>query len=265
MRLTLWYKDLDHASKMQRYAMFQHIWRPFLMTVTHSFNTLVVLVCLWHGQPVIRAEDTRILRSVVLCLGLLRLFVLYEDIRSVLNHTYLSIRRRNATGVWMSHHFSRDALRPLLPEKLGGCYLGFGVSGVEDKPQTAVKERDLGNRPSLFTRLWVLHCREGILWHLVLFLVTVRLVAWNVQTQIEAATVHGEVILNKDFWLRLITSVGFPGFALIENVPYYLTPLFYVISPPSMPGRRKVMRMNTKTGHWKPLKQYTKVKYTIAS
>jgi hypothetical protein len=264
-KFTLFEENLAGASLMQRYAMLQHTFRPYTMTTTHAINTLMILICLCIGGPVIGTTDVHGLKQVVMCLAIARLFALIGDIRSILGGFYLKLRCIVATGVWMGHHFSRDTLQNLLPTGFGGQHLGFGVSGVEDKPQIAVKERDINKRPPLFTRLWAIHQREGLLWHLVLFLVVIAVVVYRVYTEVKASTFDGKFVLSDSFWLSLIQSVGFPGLALIDNVPYYLTPLFYVIFPPTMPERRDLMELDEADGLWKPKEQYKKVKYGTAS
>ena len=175
----------------QRYAMLQHTFRPYTMTTTHAISTLLVLMCLCIGSPVIGTSSIQGLKQVVICLAITRLFTLIDDIKSILGGYYLKLRCIIATGVWMGHHFSRDTMQNLLPTRFGGERLGFKVSGVEDKPQIAVKERDLANRPPLATRLWTIHQREGILWHLALFLVTVAIVIYRVCAEMKASTIDG--------------------------------------------------------------------------
>jgi hypothetical protein len=262
---TLNAEALSGASLIQRYAMFHHACRPYTMTITHTINTLLTLVCLWLGGPVIGGSDVRAVRQIVYCLAISRIIALIGDVKSICSGSYLKVRRMIATGVWMGHHFSRDTLQTLLPRSLGGLRLGFGVSGVEDKPQIGVKERNIASRPALLTRLWMVHQREGILWHLALFVVTVLLVLYRVVSVFKASTVNGQLILSNDFWFSLVKSVGFPGLALIDNVPYYLTPIFYMIDPPTMPERRETMKYDAETGLWKPLEEFKEVKYTKAS
>jgi hypothetical protein len=98
-----------------------------------------------------------------------------------------------------------------------------------------------------------------------LFVVTVLLVLYRVVSVFKASTVNGQLILSNDFWFSLVKSVGFPGLALIDNVPYYLTPIFYMIDPPTMPERRETMKYDAETGLWKPLEEFKEVKYTKAS
>ncbi|ETI27867.1 hypothetical protein G647_00316 [Cladophialophora carrionii CBS 160.54] len=262
---TLNAEALSGASLIQRYAMFHHACRPYTMTITHTINTLLTLVCLWLGGPVIGGSDIRGLKQIVYCLAISRAIGLIGDVKSIFSGSYLKVRRMIATGVWMGHHFSRDTLQTLLPQRLGGLRLGFGVSGVEDKPQIGVKERNVASRPALLTRVWMVHQREGILWHLALFLVTVALVLYRVVSVFKTSTVNGQVILSNNFWTELVKSVGFPGLALIDNVLYYLTPIFYMIDPPTMPERRETMKYEPDTGLWKPREEYKKVLYTRAS
>ena len=263
---TLYDENLMGASLMQRYAMFHHSCRPYTMTITHAINTMLVLLCLCLGGPVVGASDVRALKQIVMCLVITRVFALIGDVQSIFGHYYLKLRCIIATGVWMGHHFSRDTLQNLLVSAgFGGQPLGFGVSGVDDKPEITVKERDINKRPPLLKRLSAIHQREGILWHLALFLVTVALVVHQVQAQVKASTIGGKLVLGNNFWFNMVTSVGFPGLGLIDNVPYYLTPLFYVFFPPTMPSRRELMEFDPASGLWKPKDQCKEVKYGIAS
>lgn len=244
--------------------MLQHAIRPYTMTVTHTINTLLTLLCLWIGGPFVAASNARALQHVVGCLALIRIAGLFGDVQAILSSSYLKARSTFATGVWLGHHFSRDTLLSLLPQNFGGLRLGFGVSGVDDNRQIAVKERDLTKRPSFFSRLWTIHQREGILWHVVLFVVTVYLIASRINAHLTASMVDGKVIVDDEFWFNFICSVGFPGLLLIDNVPMYLTPLVYVMFPPTMPERRETMERD-ENGLWKPIEEYKNVKYNKAS
>ncbi|KIY00286.1 uncharacterized protein Z520_03971 [Fonsecaea multimorphosa CBS 102226] len=262
MNFTLYDTRLKEASRLQRLAMLHHSCRPYLMTLTKLANSVIAFVCLYHGRPVIATPSRNALYWAVMLFGITRMLELIGDIKSVFGRYYLSVRRRVATGVWMGHHFSRDVLQTLLPKRLGGLRLGFGVSGVGGG---SVKERDVNNRPPLFQRLWDLHRREGILWHVVLFFVMSIVVIFRVHAELKAAIVDGEFISDKAFWLRFIASVGFPGLALLETIPLYLTPVVYAIWPPTMPERRDSMVYDDKIGLWKPMQGFKGIKYTAAS
>ncbi|EXJ72979.1 uncharacterized protein A1O5_04128 [Cladophialophora psammophila CBS 110553] len=262
MNFTLCDSRLKEATRLQRIAMFHHSCRPYLMTVTKLANTVINFVCLYRGRPIIATPTQNALYWAVMFLGIVRLLALIGDVESVFGQYYLNIRRRTATGVWMGHHFSRDVLQTLLPKRLGGLRLGFKVSGVGG---TSVKERDVNNRPSLLKRLWNLHRREGILWHVVLFFVMSSVVISRFWAEIKASTVDGNFIADKVFWHRFIASVGFPGLALVETIPLYLTPVIYAIWPPTMPERRDSMVYNDKTGLWQPMDKYRSIKWTAAS
>ncbi|OQV06679.1 hypothetical protein CLAIMM_11220 [Cladophialophora immunda] len=262
MNFTLSDYRLKEASRLQRMAMLHHSCRPYLMTLTKLGNSIVAFVCLYRGRPVIATPTRNALYWAVMFLGIIRILALIGDIESIFGKYYLSVRRRTATGVWMGHHFSRDVLQTLLPKQLGGLRLGFKVSGVGG---SSIKERDVNSRPPLSTRLWALHRREGILWHVVLFFVMSIVVIFRVQAEIKASIVDGKFIADKAFWLRFIASVGFPGLAVIETIPLYLTPVVYAIWPPTMPERRDSMVYDDKTGLWKPIPKYTSIKWTAAS
>lgn len=259
---------LQDASFIQRYAMFHHGCRPYLMTIVHAFNTVLTLLCLLIGGPVIGGSGVESLKQVMYSLALVRLVQFIGDVKTVASggvQAYLKFRRMIATGIWMGHHFSRDVLQSLLPKRLGGKRLGFVVSGVDDHPEIAVKERDATKRPDLITRFLLINQREHIVWHLGLFLVTIALVVYRVCVLVNQEKVGGEFVFNGNFWIHLITSVGFPGLALIDNVLYYLTPILYVIKPPTMPPRREMMEYDNVNEMWKPRKEYQEVRYTAAS
>lgn len=163
-------------------------------------------------------------------------------------------------------HFARDVLQSLLPKWLGGLRLGFQVSGVEESPIHAVKERDAEKRPNVFTRLWWLHLREGILWHLALVLAMTILTAFRVRAEVVKSVVDGKVVQDEAFWIRFISSVGFPGLALIETIPLHLTPIIYAIFPPNMPtDRRECMEYDDETGLWRASPKFKTIKWTISS
>jgi hypothetical protein len=251
------------ATAMQRYAMLQHTLRPYTMTITHAINTALVLMCLIIGGPLIATSNTNDLKWLIGIVAFGRALSVVEDIMCLAAGSFLKARVMVATGVWMGHHFSRDTLLTILPRRLGGLRLGFRVSGVDD--EIVVKERDPENRPSLLVRLWKIHQAEGILWHMVLFVFTLALVNYRVQSEIETATVDGKLVMNNEFWKRLIQSVGFPGLSLIETAPLYLTPIIYVMFPPTIPARRNLMEIDEKTKLWKPSPKHKEVIHTKAS
>ncbi|KIW78941.1 hypothetical protein Z517_08780 [Fonsecaea pedrosoi CBS 271.37] len=259
---TLWDYRLKEATRLQRIAMLHHSCRPYLMTLTKLANSVFAFVCLYRGRPVIATPSQNALYWAVMFLAIVRMMALIGDIKSVFGKYYLSVRRRTATGVWMGHHFSRDVLQTLLPKRLGGLRLGFGVSGVGG---TSVKERDINNRPPLVKRLWMLHRREGILWHVVLFFIMSYVFIFRIQSEIKASVIDGKFIADKAFWFRFIASAGFPGLGLIETIPLYLTPVIYAIWPPTMPQRRDSMKYDGKSGLWKPMPEYKSIKWTSAS
>ncbi|KAJ9608106.1 hypothetical protein H2200_007094 [Cladophialophora chaetospira] len=262
---TLKADALRGATFMQRYAMFHHACRPYTMTIIHAISTILTLICLAFGGSVIDPSNIDSVKKILFWLTLHRVVDLAGTLKILLTdgvQEYLKNRRMVATGVWMSHHFSRDTLQTLLPKSLGGLRLGFVVSGLNG---VAVKERDVLQRQPLWKRLRLVHQQEGVLWHLVLFLVASSLVIYRVAVQVKDATVNGKVILTDNFWLQLVTSVGFPGLGLIENAPYYLTPIIYLIFPPTMPARRETMKQDPQTGLWIPREGYKDVKYTMKS
>ncbi|OAP58009.1 hypothetical protein AYL99_07099 [Fonsecaea erecta] len=262
MNFTLSDSRLKEASRLQRLAMLHHSCRPYLMTLPKLANSVIAFFCLYRRGSVIATPSQNTLYWTVMLLGIVRMLGLLADIESLFGKYYLNVRRRTATGVWMGHHFSRDVLQSLLPKSLGGLRLRFKVSGVGG---ASVKERDPINRPPLLQRLWTLHRREGILWHLVLFFVMSSVVLFRVLAEINASTVDGDFIADKVFWLRFIASVGFPGLSLVETIPLYLTPIIYAIGPPTMPERRDSMVYDNKIGLWKPMQKYTGIKWTAAS
>lgn len=250
------------ASFVQRWAMFQHCLRPFNNTVNKVISLSLVAVCLFLRGKVIATPNVPmflfILASVVIQrLGpvINTLKTVERDMSSTAFDKVWNNQRRSATNIWLGLHFAIDTLKAILPEKAGGKNPEFEVTGVREPTAETANERDALTRLPLLARLKVFQQKEHIGWHLVTFITMTNLLLWNFMTVAHDFT-------NDAFWFQLFCSVGFPGLALIELVPFLVTPFIYAIFPPTMPRRRELMDQDPKTGIWRPKESAKKMKWT---
>ncbi len=96
---------LQGATSIQRYAMFHHGCRPYLMTVVHAFNTILTLLCLLIGGPVIDGpviggSGVNSLKQVIFYLAVIRLIHFIGDVKILASpgtQGYLGFRRMIAS------------------------------------------------------------------------------------------------------------------------------------------------------------------------
>jgi len=222
-------------------------------------------MCLLVGGPVLATPDPDTFAKMMAIVLVQRLLARVGEIRAARSVSIWNLRRRQATNTWKGLHFARDVLQALLPKSIGGARLKFEVSGVEEAPQEAIKERDASTRPCWYVRASVLHQREGILWHAAFVLVISALTIRGIHSQIKLSAAVGEEYLSKAFWMRIISSAGFPGLSLIETVPLFLTPVIYAIFPPTMPPRRDRMVFDRESGLWRAKPECKGHKWTAAA
>ncbi|EXJ89015.1 hypothetical protein A1O3_02079 [Capronia epimyces CBS 606.96] len=257
-------KRLEQATWIQRVAMFHHCCRPYFNTVFKALSLFLVAMALFLRGPVIATPTPTTLRMMMMSVFFARILGRISEFRAAQSISLWNLRRRQATNTWLGIHFARDVFFSALPRGIGGLRLGFDVTGVSDTHQP-VKERDAVHRPRMLTRLWILHKREGILYHAVLVVIMTFLIIRAIRYEVVKATVDGQVILDKVFWDRLLSGAGYPGLSLIELVPLFLTPVIYVMFPPTMPPRRERMLFNEDTGLWRAKTECKGIKWTKES
>lgn len=266
MKFTCKDDRLSEAKTIQRIAMFHHCCRPYMSTVFKMTALILTAMCLFFDGPVVATPFPTTLRTMVRCVLLQRTLARYADIKAVLSGASLwNMRRRQATNTWLGIHFTRDTVMNALPKFLGGHGPKFEVSGVEGSPRLAIKERDAEKCPSVWSRLTVFHQREGILWHGVLVIVMVSLIIRRISKELCDGAINGEIDLSMRFWVHFVADVGFPGLALIEVVPLFVTPIVYAIFPPTMQARRERMIYDEDTGLWRAAPKFKGINWTKAS
>ncbi|KAL2424710.1 hypothetical protein ABEF91_001591 [Exophiala dermatitidis] len=254
---------LEQATAVQRIAMFHHCCRPYLNTLFKAFSMILMAMALYFQGQIIATPSENTLWNMMMSCFLAKFLTKVSDWRGARALSHWNLRRRHATNTWLGIHFARDVFFSALPKSIGGLRLGFDVTGVADNQQP-VKERDAERRPRLLTRLWQMHKQEGILYHACLAFVMVYLMYRAVKVEIDLSTYGGAIIVDDDFWRRILTGVGYPGLNLIEVVPLFLTPVVYAIFPPTMPPRRARM-MKDEDGVWRPREDCKGIKWTKAS
>lgn len=206
--------------------------------------------------PVVATPRANSLLNVILVLALRWFFSTWSDWKSVHHGIFWNLRRRQATNVWLANHFSRDAVRTLIP----ACWsrkLGFEISGA-DKTSTGIKERYVDKRPKgRRERLSSIQRHEGILYHGVVSVV--YMIAVFIVLIFELRNP------SPNFWHRIMARIGFPGMCIIEVAPLYLTPIIYAVFPPTMPKRRDCMVYNSELKIWRAAEKYKTIKWTRES
>lgn len=255
---------MEQATLIQRTAMFHHCMRPYFNTLFKALSLLLIAMALFFRGPVVATPGATTLRNMMISVFLTKALARISEFRAAQSISLWNLRRRQATNTWLGIHFARDVFFSALPKWIGGLRLGFDVTGVADTHQP-VKERDAEHRPPMLTRLWILHKREGILYHAVLVVIMVLLTVRSIQSEVLKATVDGHVILDKEFWRGILTGAGYPGLSLHEVVPLFLTPVIYVMFPPTMPPRRERMYLDKRTGLWRARQECKGIQWTKES
>ncbi|EXJ95015.1 hypothetical protein A1O1_00133 [Capronia coronata CBS 617.96] len=257
-------KRLEQATFIQRVAMFHHCCRPYFNTVFKALSLLLVAMALFLRGPVIATPTATTLQTMMMSVFFTKVLARISEFRAAQSISLWNLRRRQATNTWLGIHFARDVFFSAMPKSIGGLRLGFDVTGVADTHQP-VKERDAEHRPPMLSRLRILHKREGILYHAALVVIMVLLIIRAIKYEVMKATIDGQVILDNVFWHRLLAGVGYPGLSLLELVPLFLTPVIYVMFPPSMPPRRERMFFDKQTGLWRARPECKGIKWTKES
>lgn len=241
--------------------MFQHCLRPFFNTVFKVISLALIIVCVATGEKVLatpsRSHVLPIFLSLVIRSGISR----YNEVKDLpdLDRVW-NMRRRHATNTWLGLHFAIDTVKAVLPTLFKGKVdikpLGFEVSGVEEQKQDSAHERSADYRGSWYDRVFLMHRKEGILYHPLMAIAVTALII----RQCMYLNQH-----SNTFWYDLTLSVGFPGLGLIELLPLEFTPLLYALLPPTMPPRRSLMEWDDEKEMWKPKAEAKKMVWTAST
>ncbi|KAI1623474.1 glycosyl transferase [Exophiala viscosa] len=252
-------KRLWGATLVQRVAMFHHCCRPYLYTVWKLMALMLILLALIIPGSVVPVADVNGLWKIVLFVAVQQVFSMYADCKSIWSGMFWNLRRRQATNAWLGIHFTRDVIGSMMPKTWGGLRLGFEVSGTDSVPKKAIKERYLKHRPEgMWDRLALVHHREGIMYHgalVFVFLCAIILCVWT----------DYSFVSGTPYWLRIMAGVGFTGHFLIAYLPLHITPMEYMMYPPTMPTRRRCMVFEQPARLWRAAPEFKGIKWTRAS
>lgn len=260
---ALWFSLFDRrlwgATWVQRVAMFHHCCRPYLYTVAKTSALIFMLAALIIPGSIIPVADVYGLWKIFRFVVIQQALNLYSDYKSITTGMFWNFRRRQATNAWLGIHFTWDVLRSVVPKNWGGLRLGFEVSGTDAAPKKAIKERDPKRRPEgMWERVKLIHHRELILFHGGIVCAFFCAILWCIWTDAQYVT-------DGPFLLRIMAGVGFTGHFLIPYLPLHITPIEYMMFPPTMPTRRRCMVFEQPARLWRAAPDHKGIKWTKAS
>ena len=247
---------LKGMTYMQKVVAIRQIPSGYFITLVKGIVALLNTICLALGivyaEAVVHIGTEEITR-ILYAYAFHKMTCLVFDVFTALAEGH-NVRRRAVVAIWQGIHMCKGCLVDHLPTWLGGGSLGFQATGAKHET-LRLKERDASVRPSTGIRLNIAQQSEGVLWHAVYFIVVMGLTLWNVHHIVWAARSWDLM------WLWLITGPLFPGLKL-ENVFCHLSPVWYLINPPTMPDRKELMYLDERTGGYRPKREHRGVRFT---
>ncbi len=248
---------LQGMTHMQRLFALKQIPMPYLSTLVKGIVALLKVTSLVFGivyaEPVVNVGTERF-TQILFAYAFYKMAGLIFDGVSALTWGH-NVRRRAVVNVWQGMHLARGAIVEELPSWLGGYALGFQPTGTKKSGMLVLNERDASTRPSTLIRLSIAQQSEGVIWHLVYFVVVTGLTLWNVHHITWAARTWQLT------WLWLVSGPLFPGLKL-ENVFCHLSPIWYLMKPPTLPDRKELMYLDERTGGYRPKKECRGVRFS---
>ena len=235
------------SSAWQKLAALNQIPKPFIATIGKLLSWLLVFVCVMSGSRVVEvdgAELAPILASYALFLVSTRIseYMLASNGFGIQN-----IRRRQIVSTWQGLHLSKACLQEIVPKWLGGGVTAFAVTGQKLDAPVTLEERDPIQRPGMLERIRRLHQLEDVLVHLSFFMAMASVLTMNgIRLYLKA---YGE---TKPFVHALIVSILFPPLRL-ENLMCFLSPIWYIMFPPTEKPREQYLTEDQDTGFRRPL------------
>lgn len=238
-------KLLGNSSAWQKLAAFNQLPKPFIGTIGKAFVWFAVFLALALGQPVLgscsMSDIAVILRSYAVFMVSTRI----SEYMLAMSYGIQNIRRRQIVATWQGMHLAKACVQELIPAWLGGSSLGFLVTGLRNASTIELEERNENQRPGMIERIRRLHAIEGVLNHLWLFVVMASLLGYQVFSLYQ-------VCQPKDILPVLVASVLFPGLRL-ENLIAFLSPVWYIMFPPTEKPREKRLTEDLDTGFRRPI------------
>jgi hypothetical protein len=238
-------KLLGSSTAWQKLAAFNQLPKPFTGTIGKAFVWFIVFLALLMGHPVVvtsnKEELAIILRHYAVFLLVTRVS---EWALASSGYGIQNIRRRQIVSTWQGMHLAKACIQELVPAWLGGASLGFLVTGLRNASTIELEERDASQRPGMIERIRRLHAIEGVLNHLWFFLAMVSLLGF------QAFRIYQD---NKpqELLSALTASVLFPGLRL-ENLLAFLSPVWYIMFPPTEKPREARLTDDQQTGFRRP-------------
>lgn len=140
-----------------------------------------------------------------------------------------------------------------LPISLGGAVAGFTSSGSFTSD---LHERDLAARAPLYRRLYVTLFSHLAVIHLTFFLACsvgvaltlARALVYDSSRSLPSAYAIGPLESSHARLIYLLTRIGWPPLFWLQTVVSALTPLLYILVPPTVPDREQLLDRHPKTG-----------------
>lgn len=238
-------KLLGNSTPWQKLAAFNQLPKPFLGTIGKAFVWFVVFVTLLLGQPIVVPSSDAQLATILTAYAIFAVSSRMSEYLMAVSYGIQNIRRRQIVATWQGMHLAKACIQELVPAWLGGSSLGFLVTGLKNASTIELEERDIDKRPGMIDRIRRLHAIEGVLNHLWFFIVMTTLLGFQILVVCNLAEPQSIV-------RSLIASVLFPGLRL-ENLLAFLSPVWYIMYPPTEKSREARMTEDCDTGFRRPL------------
>ena len=247
-------KLLGNSTPWQKLVAFNQLPKPFVGTVGKALVWFVVFLALLTGQPIVTPANDAELATILISYAAFVVSSRISEYMLAINFGIQNTRRRQIVATWQGMHLAKACIQELIPAWLGGASLGFLVTGLKNASVIELEERNLEQRPGMLERIRRLHAIEGVLNHLWFFLTMMSLLAAQVYTACKQST--SETLLN-----TLILTVLFPGLRL-ENLLAFLSPVWYIMFPPTEKPRIARLTEDRDTGFRRPLVWERGAKFT---
>ncbi|ETN43218.1 uncharacterized protein HMPREF1541_02377 [Cyphellophora europaea CBS 101466] len=247
-------KLLGNSTPWQKLAAFNQLPKPFIGTIGKAFVWTVVFFSLLSGQPVVGSTSKSELAKILILYAVFVVASRVAEYMLALGFGIQNIRRRQIVATWQGMHLAKACIQEMMPSSVGGASLGFLVTGQKNATDIGLGERDPTQRPRMLERIRRLHKIEGVLNHLWFFLTMISLFSMQA-IRLYSKTTSGTLLH------AMIVSGLFPGLRL-ENLMAFLSPIRYIMFPPTEKPRVSYLTEDPDTGFRRPLVWERGAKFT---
>ncbi|PVI03409.1 glycosyltransferase family 2 protein [Periconia macrospinosa] len=250
----------DQLTVSQRFLGFTIAFSTMIYPILVATNQICAPIRFVLGTPLAYFHTTGELRMLLRLQCAMFLLKWLQELHLSVFVGYRAAVQESCFATWMSPYFALSTIRSFfLPKWLGGTTPGFTSTG---SISNTLHERSAHRRASLRDRLHDGLFECSMWFHAVLIAALAMSVAFRSRIVLQHFPIHDT--WNTTNMIEILRQVAWPAPFWLKSIFANLTPLLYLISPPNVPERDKLLGNREKSGARYPLQEFRKVRSTWA-